>query len=128
MLDGIQVLLLDDDKDLLAVMQMILESRGALVVPVSHAEAALAALPTMTADVLVLDITMPRRDGWWLLNEARTRGVLDGVSVLVVTGRHLKREQIEEARLNGYLQKPVDANTLCMTVERLARAGSRRSA
>ena len=125
-LDGIQVLLVDDDEDLLAVMQLILESEGALVIPASHTEAALAALATTKPDVLVLDIMMPRRDGWSLLNEARSRGDLDGVSVLAVTGLDLKPDQIEEAGLNEYLPKPMDARTLCGTVERLARA--RRSA
>src|SRR6266850_2968202 len=127
-LDGIQVLLLDDDEDVLAILQMILESRGALVVLTSNAEAALAALTTMKVDVLVLDITMPRRDGWWFLNEARSRGDLDGVPVLAVTGRNLNRDQIKNAGLNSYLQTPVDANTLRMTVERLARARSPGSA
>ncbi len=77
---------------------------------------------TVKPDVLVLDIAMPRRDGWSLLKEARSRGDLDGVAVLAVTGLVLKHHQIEEAGLNGYLPTPMDAKTLCMTVERLARA------
>lgn len=127
-LDGIRVLLLDDDEDLVAVMQLILESQGALVTPTSNAEAALGALAAMKPDVLVMDITMPRRDGWWLLNEARRRGDLDGVLVLAVTGLDLKSEQIKDAGLNGYLPKPMDAKTLIVTVERLARERQRRSA
>lgn len=127
-LDGIRVLLIDDDEDLVAVMQLILESQGALVTPTSDAEAALAALAAMKPDVVVMDITMPRRDGWWLLNEARRRGDLDGVLVLAVTGLDLKSEQIKDAGLNGYLPKPMDAKTLVMTVERLARERQRRSA
>jgi CheY-like chemotaxis protein len=85
-LNGIQVLLVDDDEDLLEIMQLILESQGALVISTSNAEAALAALATMKPDVLALDIRMPRRDGWSLLNEARSRGHLEG--------------------LNGYLPSP----------------------
>jgi two-component system response regulator GlrR len=121
-LDGIRILLVDDDEDLLAVMQVILESDGALVTPISNAEAALAELATTRPDVLVLDIIMPGRDGWSLLSEARRRGALDGVSVLIVTGLELKPHQISDAGVNGYLPKPMDAKTLCATIESLVRA------
>jgi DNA-binding response OmpR family regulator len=121
-LEGIQVLLVDDDEDLLAVMQLILESQGALVITTSTAEAALDTLSTTKPDVLVLDIMMPHRDGWSLLNEARGRGDLDGVPVLAVTGLDLGRDQIEQAGLSGYLPKPMDAKALCLAVARLARA------
>jgi DNA-binding response OmpR family regulator len=127
-LNGIQVLLVDDDENLLEIMQLILESQGALVISTSNAEAALAALATMKPDVLALDIRMPRRDGWSLLNEARSRGHLEGVSVLAVTGLDLSHDQIKEAGLNGYLPKPMDAKTLCMTVEGLVQARHRRTA
>jgi two-component system, NtrC family, response regulator GlrR len=126
-LDGIRILLVDDDEDLLAVMQVILESDGALVTPTSSVDAALAELATTRPDVLVLDIIMPGRDGWSLLSEARGRGALDGVSVLIVTGLELKPQQIADAGVNGYLPKPMDAKTLCATVEGLLRARQRPS-
>ena len=121
-LDGIRILLVDDDEDLLAVMQVILESDGALVTPISNVEAALAELATTRPDVLVLDIIMPGRDGWSLLSEARRRGCLDGVSVLIVTGLELRPQQIADAGANGYLPKPMDGKTLCTTIEGLLRA------
>lgn len=121
-LDGIRILLVDDDEDLLAVMQVILESDGALVTPISNADAALAELATRRPDVLVLDIIMPGRDGWSLLSEARRRGALDGVTVLIVSGLELKPHQIADAGVNGYLSKPMDAKTLCTTIEGLVRA------
>ena len=120
-LDGIQVLLVDDDEDVRTVMQLILESQGAVVVPASNAEAALALLATMKPDVLVSDIRMPRHDGWWLVNEARSRGHLDGVPTLAVTGFDLKLQQLDGAAFDEYLRKPVDRDHLCMTVQRLSR-------
>lgn len=126
-LDGIQVLLVDDDEDVRTVMQLILESQGALVVPASNAEAALALLATMKPDVLVSDIRMPRRDGWWLVNEARNRGHLDGVPTLAVTGFDLKLQQIDGAGFDEYLRKPVDRDHLCMTVQRLSRERGREA-
>jgi two-component system response regulator GlrR len=127
-LDGIRILVVDDDEDLLAVMQAILESDGAIVSPISNAEAALAELATTRPDVLVLDIIMPGRDGWSLLSEARRRGVLDEVLVLIVTGLELKPHEIAHAGVHGYLPKPMDGRTLCRTIEGLVRARPRRSA
>jgi CheY-like chemotaxis protein len=128
MLDGVRVVLVDDDEDVLTVMQLIMEARGALVVPATDAETALAILASMTPDVLVSDIRMPRHDGWWLVREGRSRGHLDGVPTLAVTGFDVKLQQMDARTFDEYLRKPVDADQLCATVQRLARERKSRSA
>jgi CheY-like chemotaxis protein len=127
-LEGIRILLVDDDEDVRAVMEMILESEGALVVSASNADAALALMANWKPDVLVSDIRMPRRDGSWLVNEARNRGHLSGVPTLAVTGFDVKLQQMDVAGFDEYLRKPVDRDQLCTTVLRLARERKARSA
>lgn len=119
-LDGVHVLLVEDDEDCREVMQLIMEYQGALVVPAHDAEAGLAVMATMKPDVLVTDINMPPGDGGiWLLREGRQRGFLEDVPVLAVSA--LADERLREAGFDAYLLKPVDPNELCSTVQALAR-------
>src|SRR4051794_2013967 len=120
-LSGVHVLLVDDDADARAVMQMVMEYQGALVIPATDAKSALGLLDTVKPDVLVSDINMPEHDGFWLLQEARRLARLDGVPALAVTGLELTPKEIEAAGFHGYLRKPVDPNMLCNTVHALAR-------
>lgn len=115
------MLLVDDDADARAVMQMVMEYQGALVIPATDAKSALGLLDTVKPDVLVSDINMPEHDGFWLLQEARRLARLDGVPALAVTGLELTPKEIEAAGFHGYLRKPVDPNMLCNTVHALAR-------
>jgi two-component system CheB/CheR fusion protein len=128
MLDGLRVVLVEDDADVRDVLQLTMEARGALVVPASDADMALAVLARMTPDILVSDIRMPRRDGWWLVQEARGRGHLEGVPTLAVTGFDVKLQQMDAGGFDEYLRKPVDGDHLCRTVQRLARERKSRSA
>jgi CheY-like chemotaxis protein len=128
MLDGLRVVLVEDDADVRDVLQMTMEARGAQVVTAADADMALAVLARMTPDILVSDIRMPRHDGWWLVREARGRGHLDGVPTLAVTGFDVKLQQMDASGFDEYLRKPVDADHLCRTVQRLARDRKSHSA
>jgi|RhiMetdeSRZDD1v2_1073273.scaffolds.fasta_scaffold1662161_1 CheY-like chemotaxis protein len=85
-------------------------------------------LTRMRPEVLVTDMTMPERDGAWLVTEARTRGLLNGVASLVVTALAMTPQQVREAGFDAYLRKPVDPHHLCRTVHSLARPGTQPSA
>ena len=121
-LDGVHVLLVDDNADTLELFTKVMTYQGALVIPVTNAKAALNTLTALRADVLITDITMPEHDGFWLLREARNQGVLKGIPVLAVTAlgpQHARR--LDEAGFDAHLFKPVDPNELCTTVQALAR-------
>jgi CheY-like chemotaxis protein len=119
-LDGIHVLLVEDHSDSRDIMKMVMEYQGALVVPAPDAKTALRFLATLRPDVLVTDISMPGQDGVELLHEARARGVLDGVPTVAVSAFAPSDKRALEAGFDAYLQKPVDPNQLCTTVQALA--------
>jgi CheY-like chemotaxis protein len=70
-LDGIRVLVVDDTSLVLDVLKEILEGDGATVTAVSGAEDALAALQAERPDVLLSDLAMPGRGGYWLIGQVR---------------------------------------------------------
>ena len=70
-LHGVRVLIADDAPDVRQAVTDVLESVGAVVTAVDSAEAALATLQAEHPDVLVSDLSMPGKGGYWL-START--------------------------------------------------------
>ena len=70
-LEGIRILVVDDDRDALAVLQIILADRGARVEIARNYEEALRRLASFRPDVLLSDVGMPGKDGHALLREVR---------------------------------------------------------
>jgi len=118
----------EDDPDSLELLRAVMEQRGAVVVSAPDATSALEKLTHVRPDVLVTDMSMPGRDGWWLMHEARTQGLLTGVAAVAVTAVTLTPQQVREAGFDVYLRKPIDPALLCARVHAVARRSTRRSA
>lgn len=129
---GARVLVVDDDQEILAAAARLLRARGADVITVSTAGAALATVIGVTPDVLVVDITLPEHDGIGLLRAVRSLSPEKGGQVPAVTlsACPLAGEQLEawrEARFEGHLVKPFEPADLAALVEQVAgRAVERR--
>ena len=78
-LDGISVLVVDDEADARRVLMMVLERAGAIVTTAGSARAAIEVLPKARPNVLVSDLGMPDQDGFDLIRQAaRQRACRDG--------------------------------------------------
>jgi CheY-like chemotaxis protein len=69
--DGVRVLVVDDASYVLDVVTAILEENGAVVTAVDSADAALEALQRTRPDVLLSDLSMPGKGGYWLIGQVR---------------------------------------------------------
>jgi CheY-like chemotaxis protein len=118
-LDGVVVLVVEDDHDALDLMRAVLRHCGAVVLGASSAAAGVGILDIVQPTVLVSDIMMPGADGWWLVAEARRRGRLHGVPKIAVTAIELRAEEVREGGFDEYVRKPVDPDALCTVVEKL---------
>jgi CheY-like chemotaxis protein len=110
-LDGLQLLLVDDDAAQLALLSELLSDAGADVHPVSSAHEAVRALAQHTFDVIVSDINMPDCDGYHLLRmiRARPRAQGGGTPAIALTGQGTDTDRTR-AYLAGYqahLVKPI---------------------
>ena len=123
-LDGLRVLVVDDDPDTLEVFAVALTACGAEVRTASSAADALGRLGAHPADVVVSDVAMPGGDGYWLVGQIRRQldARVSAVPVLAVTayGREHSRTRALASGFTDHLQKPVDPETLCRTVARAA--------
>jgi CheY-like chemotaxis protein len=119
-LTGLRVLVVEDDKDSRGFFEIALRRCGAEVVSVANAQAGLDVFQTETPDVLVSDISMPDRDGYWLIAQVRALQPRRIVAAVAVTGKGYEPQRALAEGFHDYLTKPVDPERLCAVVERLA--------
>jgi CheY-like chemotaxis protein len=122
-LEGIQVLIVDDNEDARPLMKQALIVDGATVVATDSTFEALDVLRYMIPDAVVTDIAMPGESGHQLLKEIRKLPPEHGgtVPVLAVTafGSAFSRERALAEGFNEYLTKPLDPWELCRLVAKL---------
>lgn len=118
-LNGVKVLLVDDQNDARAVFTTMLNQYGAEVTSVSTAAEAIEVLQQLKPDVLVSDIAMPGEDGFGLIKRVRSLppeygGKTPAVALSATTTKN--DQSILAAGFQRHLMKPVDPAELAETV------------
>lgn len=128
-LDGIRVLLIDDDDDGRTMLTILLELAGAKVAAAGSVHEALALLDTMRPDVIVSDVGMPDEDGFALIRRVRAREAEGGGSVpaIALTGyvRPEDRARLLAAGFQQHLRKPLEPGEIVAAIASLAAIGRR---
>jgi CheY-like chemotaxis protein len=122
-LDGVHVLVVDDDRECLDLITTLLSLHGAIVMAVASAPAALAVLQRERPQVLLSDVSMPTEDGYWLIKSVRALSVARGgaTPAAAVTGLPSEhRAQLLRAGFQSHVTKPFDPVHLVGVVEELA--------
>jgi PAS domain S-box-containing protein len=123
-LDGVRVLVVDDDADTRELLQVILEGCKARVKTAHSLATTLEALSEETFDVLVSDIGMPGEDGYALIAKVRALGKEHGGSIPAVALTAYAREEDRIHTLHSgfqiHLSKPIGPNELITIVANLA--------
>jgi signal transduction histidine kinase/ActR/RegA family two-component response regulator len=123
-LDGLRVLVVDDEEDARDLIGVILRGRGAAVEAVGSAAEALEAITRARPDVMVSDISMPEADGYQLIGELRARDEHAGGAIPAVALTAYARSQDRERALSSgfqmHLAKPVEPDDLIVAVAELA--------
>jgi signal transduction histidine kinase/CheY-like chemotaxis protein len=127
-LESISVLVVDDDAETREALRSLLTSVGASVKTAATVEGAIAVLAESYPDVLVSDIGMPGRDGYWLIKEIRSRekgrGPSDHLPAVALTayGRVEDRVEVFASGFDSHVMKPVDPAELAAIIKRLVEA------
>ncbi|MFL6227581.1 MAG: PAS domain S-box protein [Pyrinomonadaceae bacterium] len=123
-LEGVRVLLVEDERDTRELIKTILERCGASVTEAASAHEALAALESSTPDVLVSDIGMPGESGYELIRQVRARGAQHGTAIpAVALTAYAGTQDRRRALLAGFhthLAKPVEPDELLAVVSSLS--------
>ena len=119
-LDGVRVMVVDDEAEARELFASILETAGARVITAASAAEALTLLSANPQDVLLSDIEMPNQDGYDLVREALAFAALRGDSLAAVAvTAYARKEDKARALAAGYLwhlAKPVEPAELISVV------------
>lgn len=122
-LDGLRVLVVDDEADARQVLVMVLEQAGAIVNAASNVVEAIEALDRSRPDVLVSDLGMPDQDGFDLIRQVRDRGHDSSSVPAVALTAFVQKDDARLALLAGFqvhVPKPVDPHDLTSLIANLA--------
>lgn len=126
--DATRVLVIDDDAATVEMIRMGLEADGMRVFGASDGAEGVELLAREQIDVVVLDIMMPRVDGWMALMDIRNNPETSDVPVIMLTAKTQDLAKILAFKqgVQQYVTKPFNIMELAARVESLAR-GRRRS-
>jgi len=117
-LQGIRVLVVDDNEDIREALEVVLGGAGAIVECVASASAAWTALLEARHDVVVSDVLMPDSDGYSLARRIRATVATRGVAAVVLTAS-TSAADVERALAAGFdahVAKPSDFETLAAAI------------
>lgn len=114
------VLLVDDDAEIIESMRYALEANGFHVTIARDGNQGLALAENTTPDLLILDMMMPKRSGFLVLEQLRRNGH-DKVRVIMVTGNEGNRHKqyAELLGVDDYIRKPFPMDRLIESALRL---------
>jgi len=123
-LDGVRVLVVDDAPYVLQVVRDILTEDGAEVTTADSAEEALGLLQWERPDVLLSDLAMPGKGGYWLIQQVRALppdrgGVTPAAALTAFTGPE-HSASVLRAGFQLHVEKPVSLDALIRVVALLA--------
>ena len=123
-LDGVRVLIVDDSPPVLEAATLMLEAHGATVTAVGTADEALEAVVRTRPDVLLSDIQMPGKGGYWLIGQVRalppqSGGATPAAALTGLIGPE-HRASVLRAGYQYHIEKPVQLRALIGVVAILA--------
>jgi len=124
-LDGLSVLIVEDEQNSLDAVTELLNSVGARAIPAASVAEALIAFDEHKPDILISDIAMPGEDGYTLIRKLRARGSRQGgqIPAVALTAYATQKEvnQVLAAGFNAHLAKPFKAVDLFRLVAAVAK-------
>ncbi len=118
------ILYVEDNPDNRLLIRRVLVSEGYDVVEAANARDAMARIQKSAPALILMDINMPDMDGYALTSKLRAIPELNQVPIIALTANVMKgdRERSLEAGCDGYLQKPIDIDTLTSQIEKFLTA------
>lgn len=123
----IKILLVEDDENLGFVIKTFLEMEGFLVSLQNDGERGLKAFTNSAFDLCILDVMMPRKDGFTLATQIRAMN--DQIPLLFLTAKSLKEDKLKGFGIGAddYITKPFDEDELVARIHAIL-ARSKRTA
>lgn len=109
-----RILVVEDNPDNMVLIADILASLDYMVLKAVDGEQAIAAAEAEKPDLILMDLSLPRLDGWSATRQIKANAALQHIPVIALTAHALigDRERALAAGCNDYLSKPIDVRAL----------------
>ncbi len=113
------VLIVDDAPNIVLSLEFLMKKEGYEVRSVSNGEEAMEAIAEKTPDLILLDVMMPRKDGYEVCQELRASHVWKDIKIIMLTakGRDVEREKGLALGADDYITKPFATQELVEKVK-----------
>jgi len=116
-----KVLIADDEQNIVISLEFLLKREGFEVIVAGDGEAALQMIAEHRPDLVLLDVMMPKRNGYEVCQQIRANSALKGVKVIMLTA---KGREIEVAKgmalgADAYVTKPFSTKDLVAEAKRV---------
>lgn len=122
------ILLVDDDPEIVRALRTVLEKQGYRVLTAADGNAGLAAAERDAPDLVVVDMMMPKKSGFLVVEKLKARKAAAPPVIMITAnedGRH--RVYAEHLGVDDYIHKPFALERLLESVQRLCPAEVRRT-
>jgi DNA-binding response OmpR family regulator len=115
------VLIVDDAPNIVLSLEFLMKKEGFEVRSASNGEEAMEAIAEKVPDLILLDVMMPRKDGYEVCQELRANPSWSGVKIIMLTakGRDVEREKGLALGADDYITKPFATQELVEKVRSL---------
>lgn len=120
-MDKKTILVVEDEENLLRLQSILLVIKGYKVEGVMDGQAALEAVATMNPDLVLLDIMLPKIDGFEVCRQIKANETTRHIPVIMLTAKKSKEDRIlgEQVGADLYITKPYKSSMLIEIIQRL---------
>ena len=119
--DALAVLVIEDDLDARRIYSEYLRMKGWTVFTAPDGRSGLDKTTELTPDILVLDLAMPKVDGWTVLKLVRESSLTAHIPIVVVSAVTDSRDEAFAVGCDAYLAKPCAPEVLYLQIRALMR-------
>ncbi len=121
------VLVVDDEPNIVLSLEFLMQQAGCEVRIAADGEAALAAIEEQPPDLILLDVMIPKRDGFDVCQTIRANPAWKDIHIIMLTarGRDVEREKGMALGADEYITKPFSTREVIERVKEVLASGRR---
>lgn len=116
-----KILVVDDEEDMQKLLKVRLEQEDFNVITAADGDVAIKAAELEVPDLIILDIMLPKMDGYTCLKEIRRLPKTKDIPVLILSGKEEDkvRDLFAFQKISGYIEKPFELDNLVIKVKEI---------
>jgi CheY-like chemotaxis protein len=116
---AVRILVIDDDADDVELVDRLLMEQGYIPLLAKNGEDAIRIAEIQQPDLVLLDLYLPKMNGFEIANAIRMQPGLERTRIVAVTGATDDAERVAAAGFDGYITKPLDPDTFVQQIQHL---------